>query len=687
MAQTTANVAAQTSSTRPKVCLVLSGGGARGLAHVGILKFLEQAKIPIDCIAGTSMGAVVGGLYASGLTAQQVEERLVSLDWAEIRANRAGRQFQDPRRREDDYEMNVPLEVRIKGGSVQLPQGLIQARLFESKLKEWLQPVAGIQNFDRLPIPFRAVATRLGTGEKVVLASGKLNDVLRASMSVPGLFAPHKIDDAAYVDGGLVENLPIQTAREMGADVVIAVNVGTPLLAENDIQSFLDVSMQMLQILTERNVKEQIKTLGARDIEISPSLGEFGFMDFLRYEPIITRGEHAARSANTALAPLAVSTELYEQKNRQKLAAIKASLVETAAREASQVRPPASPDNNDASAVSRVNLSSAEHRLRAGISLGTDLNTGYFRLNFGHEAIYGEAGLRWRNAIEVGRLQKLSSELLSSTTIDSNWFFAPRLEITRRQFPLYIGASKISDVVAQRAQIGLDAGLIDRQWGELRLGAIVDRSSTGLQSAALFDVSTGNVVPVPNVISSTAGGRLRYAYDSLDSALLPRSGWRGAIEFQRGFAIDTSNRSFTLASFEVTHAKSFGNNVLELHASGGAYSTGSTISPQLFSLGGFHRLSGFDQDRFVGRTAALGRVVWRHYAGTANALGYNQYVGVSLEVGRVGNPLALLPSNPVNTHTSASLFWALETPLGPFYTAIGLPRGESPRIYIFLGRP
>jgi NTE family protein len=195
------------------------------------------------------------------------------------------------------------------------------------------------------------------------------------------------------------------------------------------------------------------------------------------------------------------------------------------------------------------------------------------------------------------------------------------------------------------------------------------------------------VQATPTLLATTMGLRLAATHDSLDNALLARSGRRLSVMAERGFAVDNRERSFGYASVEATQMMPIGQHVLELHASGGGYTNSSAITPQLFHLGGFLRLSGFDQDRFVGRSAALGRVVWRHHLGATGALGYNQYLGASLELGRVNRQIGLIREPTSRTQHAASLFWALETPVGPFYVAAGFPKSELPRLYMFLGRP
>src|SRR6266478_5738856 len=218
--------AAPATAHRPRVGLVLSGGGARGAAHIGVLKVLEELHVPIDAIAGTSMGAVVGGLYASGLDAHEIEAIMTSLNWQDAFRDRPPREDLTFRRKQEDQNFLVKFPLGLRGGKVLLPKGLIQGQRLNQTLRRLTLPVAHITNFDDLASPFRAVATDLETGEAVVIGSGDLTSAMRASLSAPGVFAPVEREGRLLVDGGIAENLPIDVARAMNVDILIVVDVG-----------------------------------------------------------------------------------------------------------------------------------------------------------------------------------------------------------------------------------------------------------------------------------------------------------------------------------------------------------------------------------------------------------------------------------------------------------------------------
>ncbi len=259
---------------RPRIGLVLSGGGARGAAHIGVLEVLDELHIPVDAIAGTSMGAVVGGLYASGLSAKEIAVVASSLNWQDAFHDRPPRTELTFRRKEEDESFLVNFPLGVRDWRFQLPKGLIKGQSLEMMLRRLTLPVATTTSFDNLPTRFRAVATDLATGEPVVMNSGDLASAMRASLSAPGLFVPVERDGRVLVDGGVADNLPIDVARTMDVDILIVVNVGSPLFARDRLGNATAISNQMLSILIRRDATRQLATLTPSDILISPALGE-----------------------------------------------------------------------------------------------------------------------------------------------------------------------------------------------------------------------------------------------------------------------------------------------------------------------------------------------------------------------------------------------------------------------------
>jgi NTE family protein len=294
----------QSGAERPKIGLALSGGGARGSAHIGVLKALEELGIKVDYIAGTSMGAIIGGMYASGYSAAEIEEILISMDWESALLDRAKRVDRTMRTKELEGQFLIPYRLGFNGGRFQLPLGLIEGQHLDQVLREILLPVVTIHDFSELPIPFTAVATDLVTGEEVRLSEGSLPDSIRASMSVPGVFAPVSLEDRLLIDGGMSNNLPVSVARDMGADVVIAVDISSMLLEREQFKSVFSVTEQLTNFLTRRTTDAQIETLSDGDLLIVPDLEGFSSANFADSGGIISTGYEAAMVEKANLSAL-----------------------------------------------------------------------------------------------------------------------------------------------------------------------------------------------------------------------------------------------------------------------------------------------------------------------------------------------------------------------------------------------
>ncbi|MCB1009063.1 MAG: patatin-like phospholipase family protein [Acidobacteria bacterium] len=288
---------------RPKVCVALSGGGALGLAHVGVLRELEAMQVPVDCIAGTSMGAIVGGLYAAGYSPAELEELVATLDWTSLIRDRPDRRHLPYRRKVDDLNYLTHWELGVSKQGIRLPDALVSGHRLGAELQLLTLRAAGIDDFDRLPLPFRAVAADASTAETIVLDHGALATALRASMAVPGLFAPVEVDGRLLVDGGVVSNLPVAVARELGAAVVIAVDLHAPVAERQRPKSIAGVLSQSLDALSQREVARAVEDA---DIVLRPEVDEWGLLDFDVGEELVERGAEATRGQADALQALAL---------------------------------------------------------------------------------------------------------------------------------------------------------------------------------------------------------------------------------------------------------------------------------------------------------------------------------------------------------------------------------------------
>jgi NTE family protein len=285
--------AQESDSERPKIGVALGGGGAKGGAHVGVLKVFEELNIPIDYIAGTSIGGIVGGLYATGMTADQLGEAIANIDWNEALRDKPPRRDLSFRKKEEQARYLLDLELGVGRGGVKWPSGFISGQNLFFLLQSMTLNVADITDFHKLPIPFECVATNVGSGEMAILDSGYLATALRATMAIPGVFAPVEIDNMLLVDGGLVNNLPVDVVQAMGADIVIAVDLGESLSARPVGASMIQIYQQTMRMLTRPNVNSRLEMA---DLVINPGVSGYGTMAFGSIIEIMDKGYEVASS-------------------------------------------------------------------------------------------------------------------------------------------------------------------------------------------------------------------------------------------------------------------------------------------------------------------------------------------------------------------------------------------------------
>jgi NTE family protein len=300
------NLFCETDNDRPRIGLALSGGGAKGIAHIGVLKVLEELDIKVDYIAGTSMGSIVGGLYSVGYRAQDLEDLVHEQDWDTLILDKIARRNVSIEEKGDlgKYAGSFP----IRDGGIGLPEGLVAGQKIQTLISELTISAHHIEQFDQLPIPFLCLATDIEKGEIVVLDHGFLPDAIRASMSIPSAFTPIEIEGQLLVDGGLVRNFPVSDVINMGADIVIGVDVGAPLYQKKDLNSLVRILNQSISLLGAESTKEE---RNLADILIEPQVDEYAIMDFSEIDSLITRGERAARKMYPILQNLSQSLKQY----------------------------------------------------------------------------------------------------------------------------------------------------------------------------------------------------------------------------------------------------------------------------------------------------------------------------------------------------------------------------------------
>ncbi|MBY5992385.1 patatin-like phospholipase family protein [Ferrimonas balearica] len=301
------------AAERPKVGVALSGGGAKGAAHVGVLRILEQHNIPVDYIAGTSMGAYVAALYSLGYTADEIETTMLSMDFNTGFSDDIPREALSYRDKQFRDAYPVELKMGYREGEMRFAKGALQGQTMSSLIRRSIGTVPEVPHFDQLPIPLRTVATDLTDRSEVVIDRGNLLEAMQASMTVPGALAPIEKDGRLLVDGGMVNNMPVSVVKAMGADVVIAVDIGAPLKGKEDLNSVFDVLDQLSGYLTNLSRDQQVALMEEGDILITPDIQGVGTSDFDQMAKLVPQGELAALAHIDALQALSTSAVDYQR--------------------------------------------------------------------------------------------------------------------------------------------------------------------------------------------------------------------------------------------------------------------------------------------------------------------------------------------------------------------------------------
>lgn len=706
-------------AARPKVGLVLSGGAARGLAHIGVLKALEEQGVKIDAIAGTSMGAVIGGLYASGYKIDELEKLALAIDWQQALSDAPPRKDIPFRRKQDDRDFLVKQRLSFRDdGSLGLPLGVIQGQNLALLLESLLAHASDTRDFDKLPIPFRAVATDIASGEKVVFRKGHLPQVIRASMSIPAVFAPVELDGRLLVDGGMVDNIPLDIVREMGVDMAIVVDIGTPLRNRKQLATVVDVLNQSITLMTRRNSEEQLASLHRDDILVQPPLSSFGVTDFGRAQDMIDAGYRATRLLDPRLASLRrvndTAVQLAEARSAgQRTPVITAIKVENDSKVSDDViryyirQPIGEPleldrlrtdmgtlygldyfdrvqyrvvhkgDENTLVINARGRRGGTDY-LRLGLNLSDDLR-GDSAFNLG--ASYrvngiNRLGAEWLTRAQIGDKQELYSEFYQPLDAGSRYFVAPYLDIGSQNIEATLDNDPIAEYRLERYGFGLNLGRQIGNNGEVRLGVG--------QAWGQAEVRIGEQ-GLPKVNFNEGFYNLKYSFDTLDNVYFPHSGEDVSLtlrQFEPGLGSDQRYRQWDM---KLDKALSSGPNTWVF---GGRYARtldDAEVVTSSFVMGGARQLSGFRQDSVSGQNLSLMRMVYyrRLTPRSYLPLDFPLYLGGSLERGRAWNNDNEFDSGYIN---AASIFLGFETPLGPLNFSYGMNTENQKAFYLNLGQ-
>ena len=711
----------QAEKQRPRIGLVLGGGGARGAAHIGVLQELERQRIPVDFIVGTSMGAIVGGLYASGMTADELEQLVGSLDWAAALTDKPDREDLSFRRKQDDTEFPIDFELGVRGTDLVLPKGVIHGQKLDLLLRELTIRTSHIRDFDDLPIPFRAVASDIERGEARVMGSGDLARSMRASMSVPGVFSPVAIRGRLLVDGGLMGNLAVEVMQQMDVDVIIAVDVEFPLYGREALGSALAISEQMLTILIRKETLRQIDRLQERDVLIRPELGTYGSSDFGAIVETIEPGAVAARAQAEKLRSLAVNQATYDDYQARRAAPLETGSelafvrvvhegrlspsvlesrlsvsagdpVDTAvlAANADRLYGLQLYEQVSYSLVQEDGRTGVEYRattkswgpnfLQFGVSLEDDFEGS---TDFNVKARMTRAGLNrlgaeWRTDLQLGTDPELFSEFYQPLSFDSRWFFAPRIEMAQSNLNVFSANEAVARLRVSEAETGLNFGRELGTIGEFRVGVF-----RGLGEARVKVGDPG----LPNIEFDSGGAFAALRFDTLDNAQFPRRGVRADLRWTLSRPGLGADNEYDTVAGEVASSWSQGKNTLQL---GLAYSTtldANSAVQDYFPLGGFLRLSGLERGEVSGPHAALARLVYYRRVGetTGGIFDTPVYFGVSAEAGNVWQSRSDIGFDSMIFN--GSLFAGLDTFIGPVYLAAGFAEQGQSNVYLFIGEP
>jgi NTE family protein len=702
-----------------RVGLVLSGGGARGAAHIGVLKVMEELRVPVDCIAGTSMGSIIGALYAAGLSPADMQNLIKGIDWSEALWDSPHRERESFRRKQDDRLALFPTELGVGAKGISSKSGITSGARLDLIFRGLTLDFGGLASFDQLRIPYRAVATDLKDGSMVVLDRGDLARAMRASMSLPGAFTPVEIGGRTLIDGGIARNLPVDVARSMGAERIIAIDISTPPGEDVRHLSALGVLSQTMSVLSERNVVTSRAEIGQDDLLITPPLGDAGSTDFSRIVENIAIGEKAARAHEAELRRFSVSPAEYSE------------FVQRQRRQSGAEGPRLRIDAIDIEGVRRVPLEVVRRRMKTRpgeplnipllfedldriaqlgefesvgyrVDMGGEGNRlviearekswgpAYLRFGIAAEATFqgdndfnatlyhrrpeiNRLGAEWKTVVSIGNPALIGTEFYQPLEPGRNWFVAPRFGWEQDAKEVFLPNGDLEGLKSRRIGGGLDFGIQMRNYGEIRLG--VERGNVHVDptTTTTFDA----------VDAETGGARLKFTYDQLDNIFFPTRGNFTLLDVFLSRGSLGADDEYDKALLQTTQAVTVGKNTF-VGAAGIGTDFGSSIPFYAqFELGGFLKLSGFPRGSLRGDKQALFSLAdyWR--VARLGAVG-QVYAGGAFQAGNVwaqGEPARF-----GDLIYSGTIFLGVNTKFIPFYVGYGLAEGGHNAEYLFIGR-
>ena len=688
---------------RPKIGVALEGGGAMGLAHIGVLKWFEEHHIPVDYVAGTSMGGLVGGFYATGMTPDEMRSLISGVDWRKILGDRTPYEDLAYRRKEDQRAYPNSLIFGLRKG-LSAPAGLIPGHQIALLIDRVTLPYYGLASFDDMPVPFRCVATDLVSGKAHVFQDGPLPVALRSTMSIPGAFSPVREGKAVYVDGGLLDNLPTDVVRQMGAEIVIAVHLETSPVEANQIRSVFNVLNQSVNtVITEG----ELRSLAQADAIVSVPLSEFTTVDYTKSGPIMDRGYEAAKAKSRLLEALALGDNDWDAflqartaRKRKEIPAPEFVKIEGASPKGQEyasryfrslLDKPFDPaklddvltrltgvgrydsagywltqqDGKPGLLVHLVEKTDAPPMFQPAFEVDGS-QAGNVDFTMGTRFTFMDiAGYRseWRTDLLFGNTYGIQTELYRPFTSESHWFFAPHADASDIAFPIYAKNDPLADYRIYRTNIGGDLGYGFGRFSELRVGYEAGSLNTKLRLGT---------PQIPAVEGRVGRARLHYLLDYADDPVIPRRGVSVESNFRwtdhsPGAKDGFPSMDLKLGFFQpISQAAS-----VFLEGQGGTtFGSSNTGLPQFF-LGGPLQLSAYGQNEFQGNQYYLARAGYMHDLITLPPfLGKKVYAVGTYEIGKMYGVTA-----DTNLPNDVAIGFLAETAVGPFF--IGGSVGDS----------
>jgi len=704
------------AAQRPTIGLVLGGGGARGAAHIGVLEVLERLQVPVDCVAGTSFGALVAGAWAAGISPAEMRRTMAAADWNDIFLDNPAYDELNHRNKRLQQRYLPGSEIGVGAAGVMAPPGAVSGQKIKLFINQLVRADRGDRDIASLPIPLSIVATDIGTGDRVVFREGGLTQAMRASMSVPGLVAPLEMDGRKLVDGGLVDNLPVQEVRERcGADVVIAVNVGSPLLPASEVGSLLTVSVQMIALLTEQNVTQSLQQLRDGDIYLKPVLDGITAGDFARFEDSAERGREAAEWVGAALGRYALGTEAWQQRQlalrgerdgaprvdeirieglgltqppvvQRHLSQPLGSALDTTALNRDLLR---AYGDGWYESVDYSLLTEGERRILRIAPVEKPWGPDYLRLALNLDSTFSAGStFSLRAAYQKTWINRLGGELLASAEIGSRsgldlqwyqplapsqrWFGQVDLGVSSVERILYLDGKRLARYDVQRARaelsLGTNLGLLGQLRGGVQLATGRAELNTGLPLLTVRRRQSNGVV-------------VGLDLDQLDRLYFPTRGWAARLNY-----FHEHDGAYSRLSADLRAAVSTGPWVLGARLASTGSPKGDLPLFEAGTLGGFLNLSAYGSGQFVADTVHYGHVRAERIIGRLPlGLRGDMRLGLALELGRTDSPFSL--DGRGETLDSVALYLGGETPFGPVYVGLGRSSARSTNAYLFLGTP